>query len=346
MRARGEETTNAKLATGEVEVLTDHAEVLNTSVTPPFQIEDGIETSEDTRLRYRYLDLRRPEMMANLKLRSDFTFAIREALHNREFMEVETPSLFKSTPEGARDFIVPSRIQPGNFYALPQSPQLLKQLLMVGGVERYYQVAKCFRDEDLRADRQPEFTQVDIEMSFVDQNDVMSALEEVLADAFGRMGVEMPTPLRRMDYWEAMDTYGSDKPDTRYGMHLVDLTDIFANSKFKVFATAANEEGSVVKAINAKGAGAWSARENGALVIDAEGPMALASRDITETFLGPLLGLTSPEAEGAMLARALEGEVRNTVPAPVWRIPEKPKKPKGSPSGGRKRKVSAAPDWF
>lgn len=258
VRARGEETTNAKLATGEIEVLTDHAEVLNTSVTPPFQIEDGIETSEDTRLRYRYLDLRRPEMMANLKLRSDFTFAIREALHNREFMEVETPSLFKSTPEGARDFIVPSRIQPGNFYALPQSPQLLKQLLMVGGVERYYQVAKCFRDEDLRADRQPEFTQVDIEMSFVDQNDVMNALEEVLADAFGRMGVEMPTPLRRMDYWEAMDTYGSDKPDTRYGMHLVDLTDIFANSKFKVFATAANEEGSVVKAINAKGAGAWA----------------------------------------------------------------------------------------
>ncbi|MBS6079361.1 MAG: aspartate--tRNA ligase [Collinsella sp.] len=258
VRARGEETTNTKLATGEIEVLTDHAEVLNTSVTPPFQIEDGIETSEDTRLRYRYLDLRRPEMMANLKLRSDFTFAIREALHNREFMEVETPSLFKSTPEGARDFIVPSRIQPGNFYALPQSPQLLKQLLMVGGVERYYQVAKCFRDEDLRADRQPEFTQVDIEMSFVDQNDVMSALEEVLSDAFGRMGVEMPTPLRRMNYWEAMDTYGSDKPDTRYGMHLVDLTDIFANSKFKVFATAANEEGSVVKAINAKGAGAWA----------------------------------------------------------------------------------------
>ncbi len=258
VRARGEETTNTKLATGEIEVLTDHAEVLNTSVTPPFQIEDGIETSEDTRLRYRYLDLRRPEMMANLKLRSDFTFSIREALHNREFMEVETPSLFKSTPEGARDFIVPSRIQPGNFYALPQSPQLLKQLLMVGGVERYYQVAKCFRDEDLRADRQPEFTQVDIEMSFVDQNDVMSALEEVLSDAFGRMGVEMPTPLRRMDYWEAMDTYGSDKPDTRYGMHLVDLTDVFSNSKFKVFATAANEEGSVVKAINAKGAGAWA----------------------------------------------------------------------------------------
>ena len=257
VRARGEETTNVKLATGEIEVLTDHAEVLNTSMTPPFQIEDGIETSEDTRLRYRYLDIRRPEMMANLRLRSDFTFAIREALHNRDFMEVETPCLFKSTPEGARDFIVPSRIQPGNFYALPQSPQLLKQLLMVGGVERYYQVAKCFRDEDLRADRQPEFTQVDIEMSFVDQDDVMSALEEVLADAFGRMGVELPTPLRRIQYWDAMDTYGSDKPDTRYGMHLVDLTDVFADSKFKVFASAANTEGHVVKAINAKGAGTW-----------------------------------------------------------------------------------------
>ena len=258
VRERPEGQDNEKLATGHIEVLVSELEVLNTSKTPAFQIEDGVDTSEDVRLRYRYLDIRRPKMAANLKLRSDLTFAIREAFHNSEFTEVETPCLFKSTPEGARDFLVPSRMQPGHFYALPQSPQLLKQLLMIGGVERYYQVAKCFRDEDLRADRQPEFTQVDIEMSFVDQNDVMSALEEVLSDAFGRMGVEMPTPLRRMDYWEAMDTYGSDKPDTRYGMHLVDLTDVFANSKFKVFATAANEEGSVVKAINAKGAGAWA----------------------------------------------------------------------------------------
>ena len=255
--ARDADTVNPKLPTGEIEVLTDRVEVLNRSKTPPFQIEDGIETSEDTRLRYRYLDLRRPEMMANLKLRSDFTFAIRSALHDRAFMEVETPSLFKSTPEGARDFIVPSRLQPGSFYALPQSPQLLKQLLMVGGVERYYQVAKCFRDEDLRADRQPEFTQVDIEMSFVDQDDVMGALEDVLHDAFAHMGVDMPTPLRRLSYWDAMDTYGSDKPDTRFGMTLVDLTDVFKSSKFKVFAGAANTEGQVVKAINAKGAGAW-----------------------------------------------------------------------------------------
>ncbi|MDM8245931.1 aspartate--tRNA ligase [Collinsella tanakaei] len=255
--ARDEDTVNPKLPTGEIEVLADRVEVLNRSKTPPFQIEDGIETSEDTRLRYRYLDLRRPEMMANMKLRSDFTFAIRTALHDRAFMEVETPSLFKSTPEGARDFIVPSRLQPGSFYALPQSPQLLKQLLMVGGVERYYQVAKCFRDEDLRADRQPEFTQVDIEMSFVEQDDVMGALEDVLADAFARVGVDMPTPLRRLSYWDAMDTYGTDKPDTRYGMTLVDLTDVFKSSKFKVFAGAANTEGHVVKAINAKGAGTW-----------------------------------------------------------------------------------------
>ena len=257
VRHRIEGQTNPNLATGEVEVLCTRVEVLNTSKTPPFQIEDHIETSEDLRLRYRYLDIRRPKMMANLKLRSDFTFAIRQALHDRGFMEVETPSLFKSTPEGARDFIVPSRLQPGNFYALPQSPQLLKQLLMVGGVERYYQVAKCFRDEDLRADRQPEFTQVDIEMSFVKQDDVMGALEEVFADAFAKMGVKMELPLRRIQYWDAMDTYGIDKPDTRIGMELHDVTGIFASSGFKLFASAANTEGQHIKAICCPGAGVW-----------------------------------------------------------------------------------------
>lgn len=257
VRERPEGQSNAKLATGEIEVLVSRIEVLNTSKTPPFQIEDHIEAGEDIRLRYRYLDIRRPKMMANLQMRSDFTFAIRQALHDRLFMEVETPALFKSTPEGARDFLVPSRIQPGHFYALPQSPQLLKQLLMVGSVERYYQVAKCFRDEDLRADRQPEFTQVDIEMSFVDQDDVMSTLEDVLSDAFAKMGVDMPTPLRRIDYWDAMDTYGSDKPDTRFGMELHDVTGIFAESKFKLFASAAATEGQYVKAINARGAGTW-----------------------------------------------------------------------------------------
>ncbi len=257
VRKRPEDMYNPKIATGEIEVLVSEIEVFNRSQTPPFQIEDGIDTSEDVRLRYRYLDLRRPELAKNMLLRNDITFAIRSALHNREFIEVETPMLFKSTPEGARDFIVPSRIQPGNFYALPQSPQLLKQLLMVGGMERYYQVAKCFRDEDLRADRQPEFTQVDLEMSFVTKDDVMTTMEEVLSEAFATVGVEMPTPLRRLPYWEAMDTYGTDKPDTRFGMTLHDVTNIFANSQFKLFRGAAETEGMYVKAINAKGAGEW-----------------------------------------------------------------------------------------
>ena len=257
VRERPEGQDNEKLATGHVEVLAHAIEVLNTSKTPAFQIEDHVDTAEDVRLRYRYLDLRRPKMQANLKLRSDFTFAIREALHHHEFMEVETPALFKSTPEGARDFLVPSRTQPGHFYALPQSPQLLKQLLMVGGVERYCQVAKCFRDEDLRADRQPEFTQVDVEMSFVTEDDVMGELEEVLSEAFAQVGVQMPTPLRRLPYWDAMDTYGSDKPDTRFGMELHDVTGIFSQSKFKLFANAAATPGMHVKAINAKTAGTW-----------------------------------------------------------------------------------------
>ena len=257
VRERPEDTANPKLPTGEVEVLVSHIEVLNTSKTPPFQIEDGIDTAEDTRLRYRYLDIRRPELMGNLQLRSDFTFAMRSALHGSAFTEVETPILFKSTPEGARDFIVPSRTQPGNFYALPQSPQLLKQLLMVGGIERYYQVAKCFRDEDLRADRQPEFTQIDVEMSFVTMDDVMGEMEDVMSQAFSAVGVDFPAPLRRIPFWDAMDTYGSDKPDTRYGMLLHDVTEMFKGSKFKVFSSAANAEGSVVKCINAKGAGLW-----------------------------------------------------------------------------------------
>ncbi len=257
VRHRPEDTANPNLPTGEIEVLVHEIVVLNTSKTPPFQIEDNIDTAEDTRLRYRYLDLRRPQMQHNLKVRNDFTFAVREALHNNDFLEVETPMLAKSTPEGARDFIVPSRTQPGNFYALPQSPQLLKQLLMVSGVDRYYQVVKCFRDEDLRADRQPEFTQVDLEIAFVDQDNVMSMVEHVLKRAFAAVGVDMPSPLRRMPYWEAMDTYGSDKPDTRYGMTLVDVSDIFTASQFKVFASAATTPGQVVKCINAKGAGAW-----------------------------------------------------------------------------------------
>ena len=252
VRERPEGMDNPKLATGEVEVLIDQIEVLNSSKTPPFQIEDHVDTSEDVRLRYRYLDLRRPRMTANLKMRSDFTFALRQALHDREFLEVETPALFKSTPEGARDFLVPSRTQPGHFYALPQSPQLLKQLLMVGGVERYYQVAKCFRDEDLRADRQPEFTQIDIEASFITPEDIYNWVEQMLKRVFKEsVGRDIVTPFPRMTWHDAMDQYGSDKPERRFEMKLTDCSDIFAKSDFRVFSGAI-ANGGVVKAINAK----------------------------------------------------------------------------------------------
>ena len=255
---RDEAAVNEKLKTGRIEVFVRKAILLNKAETPPIYIDDDHpDESETVRMKYRYLDIRRPSVQRTLRMRHKILQTLRNYMDGQEFVEVETPILTKSTPEGARDFLVPSRTQPGHLYALPQSPQLLKQLLMVGGVERYYQVAKCFRDEDLRADRQPEFTQVDIEMSFVEQDDVMGALEDVLADAFSKMGVEMPTPLRRLDYWDAMDTYGSDKPDTRFGMELHDVTQIFSASKFKLFASAAATDGQYVKAINAKGAGAW-----------------------------------------------------------------------------------------
>ena len=257
VRERPADMTNPKLETGEIEVLISKAEVLGRSDTPPFPVEDDIDTAEDRRLRFRYLDLRRPQMYENLKVRNDFVFGARRALHELGFLEVETPALGKSTPEGARDFIVPSRLSQGEFYALPQSPQLLKELLMVAGVERYYQLAKCFRDEDLRADRQPEFTQLDLEMSFVSADDVMRAMEVMLAAGFAEVGIDFPAPLRRVPYWEAMERWGTDKPDTRYGMELMDVTDIFKGSEFKVFASAANAPGGCVKCLNAKGAGKW-----------------------------------------------------------------------------------------
>ena len=257
VRARGEGSVNPQMATGEIEVLARSLQVLNTSVTPPFAIEDGIETDETTRMKWRYLDLRRPEMFNALKLRHTVAQAMRAALNKRGFIEVETPILANSTPEGARDYLVPSRPNPGRFYALPQSPQQFKQMLMVGGIERYYQIARCFRDEDLRADRQPEFTQVDIEMSFVSESDVMDLMEGVFQEVLEAAGVEHPFPLERMPWKEAMDRFGCDRPDVRFGMELVDLTDIVANCGFKVFAGAA-ASGNIVKAINAKGAGDWS----------------------------------------------------------------------------------------
>ena len=260
VRKRPEGTDNPNMATGEIEVLVSELEVLNTSLTPPFAIEDGIDTAEETRLKYRYLDLRRPELYKALKLRNDFTHAMRNALEARGFLDVETPILTKSTPEGARDFIVPSRNSFGSFYALPQSPQLFKQLLMVAGVERYYQIARCFRDEDLRADRQPEFTQVDIEMSFISQEDILNTMEDIFSEVFGKLGVEMELPLRRMQYKDAMNIYGSDRPDTRFGLTLQDVSHIFKNSSFKVFSSAL-QNGGVVKVINAKGGGDLSRGE-------------------------------------------------------------------------------------
>ena len=260
VRARLDEAVNPNMATGEIEVLASSVKVLNTSVTPPFSIEDGIETDETTRMKWRYLDLRRPEMYANLKLRHVVAQTMRSALNKRGFLEVETPILANSTPEGARDYIVPSRPNPGKFYALPQSPQQFKQMLMVGGIERYYQIARCFRDEDLRADRQPEFTQVDIEMSFVEETDVMDLMEGVFKEVLSAAGVEHEFPLQRMPWKEAMDRFGCDRPDVRFGMELVDLTDLIKDCNFKVF-TGAAANGGVVKCINAKSAGNWSRGE-------------------------------------------------------------------------------------
>lgn len=260
VRARMEEAVNPNMATGEIEVLASSVKVLNTSVTPPFSIEDGIETDETTRMKWRYLDLRRPEMYQALHLRHVVAQAMRGALNERGFLEVETPILANSTPEGARDYIVPSRPNPGKFYALPQSPQQFKQMLMVGGIERYYQIARCFRDEDLRADRQPEFTQVDIEMSFVQNEDIMDMMEGVMEETLKAVGVEHAFPLERMQYSEAMDRFGCDRPDVRFGMELVDLTDIVKDCGFKVFSSVA-QSGGIVKCINAKGAGDWSRGE-------------------------------------------------------------------------------------
>ena len=260
VRERAVDAVNPNMATGEIEVLASALEVLNTSVTPHFSIEDGIETDETTRMKWRYLDLRRPEMYRALHLRHTVAQAMRGALNERGFLEVETPILTNSTPEGARDYIVPSRPNPGKFYALPQSPQQFKQMLMCAGIERYYQIARCFRDEDLRADRQPEFTQVDIEMSFVQGEDVMNLMEDVMAETLRAVGVEHAFPLERMPYAEAMERFGNDRPDTRFGMELKDLTDIVKDTGFKVFSSVANS-GGVVKAINAKGAGDWSRGE-------------------------------------------------------------------------------------
>ena len=262
---------NPNLATGEIEIRAKDLRVLSESDTPPFPIEEDSKTKEELRLKYRYLDLRRPDIQRNIMLRSKVTAKVREFMTNEGFLEIETPILNKSTPEGARDSLVPSRVHPGTFYALPQSPQLFKQLLMCSGYDRYFQIAKCFRDEDLRADRQPEFTQIDMELSFVDIDDVLDVNERLLQTVFkDAIGIDIALPLQRMTWQEAMDRFGSDKPDTRFGMELVNVTDVVKGCGFSVF-TSAIEAGGSVRGINAKGQGEMPRKKIDALVDFAKG---------------------------------------------------------------------------
>lgn len=259
-------TVNANITTGQVEVYCSELRILNSAKTPPFYIADDIDVDESIRLKYRYLDLRRPEMQRNMMLRHRVTKAMRDFFDGNDFVEIETPMLTKSTPEGARDYLVPSRVNPGKFYALPQSPQIFKQLLMVAGMERYFQIVRCFRDEDLRADRQPEFTQLDVEMSFIDREEIMTMMEELIAHIFkAAMDLDVARPFPKLSYDEAMGRYGSDKPDIRFGMELIDVSTVLKNSEFKVFQSVI-AAGGTVKAINAKGCSSMPRRELDGLV--------------------------------------------------------------------------------
>ncbi len=253
VRKRPDDMINPKMTTGEIEVEAYKIEILNKSETPPFMIEENINVNEDIRLKYRYIDLRRPNMKNNILLRSKVAKIVRDFLYKNDFNEIETPFLIKSTPEGARDFLVPSRLQKGKFYALPQSPQIFKQILMVSGFDRYFQIVKCFRDEDLRADRQPEFTQIDIEMSFIDRDELLETIEKLVYEIFKRsLGIEIPLPFRKMPYKEAMEKYGTDKPDLRFGMEIKDVSEVFKNTEFKVFQTVL-KSGGTIKGIKVEG---------------------------------------------------------------------------------------------
>ena len=302
---------NDKLATGKIEVRAKAIRVLSESETPPFPIEADSKTKEDIRLKYRYLDLRRPDLQRNLIMRSRVATLIRQFLADEGFLEIETPMLTKSTPEGARDYLVPSRVHPGNFYALPQSPQLFKQLLMCSGYDRYFQIARCFRDEDLRADRQPEFTQVDMELSFVDEDDVMDVNERLLQKIFKEvLDVDVELPIQRMTWQEAMDRFGSDKPDLRFGMELHDVSDVVKGCSFGVF-TGALENGGSVRGINAKGQGAMPRKKIDALVKFAKdfGAKGLAYLCINEdgTYKSSFAKFMTEEELDA-LVKAMDGE--------------------------------------
>jgi len=258
---RPEGTINEKLPTGEIEIIVNEIKILNNAKTPPFQIEETTNVGEDVRLKYRYLDLRRPNLQKNIIMRHNLTRVMREYLYSKGFLDIETPFLTKSTPEGARDYLVPSRVNPGKFYALPQSPQMFKQLLMISGYDRYFQIVRCFRDEDLRADRQPEFTQLDMEMSFIDRNDLMDLIEGLFVEIFQKIaGITVQRPFPVMTYADAMEKYSHDAPDTRFELFTKTINDLVKDCEFKVF-TDAIKEGGIVKAINAKGAGKFSRKE-------------------------------------------------------------------------------------
>lgn len=308
---RSEGAINEKLKTGKVEVQCLDLAIINKAKTPPFTIENETDVSEEVRLKYRYLDLRRPVMLETLKLRHKLVKAVHQFLDGEGFLEVETPYLTKSTPEGARDYLVPSRVHPGSFYALPQSPQIFKQLLMIGGLERYYQIARCFRDEDLRADRQPEFTQIDIEMSFMNQEEIMDLSERLIKYVVKQVkGIELTEPFPRITYDEAMERFGSDKPDTRFGLELRDVSDIVIDSSFKVFANTV-QGGGVVKGINVKGeADNFSRKKIDELTdyVKIYGAKGLAWLKVTEEgFTGPIAKFFSEEEKASLIER-LEAE--------------------------------------
>lgn len=302
---------NESLKTGDIEVIANDIRILSEAETPPFPIEENCQTKEELRLKYRYLDLRRPDLQRNIMMKSKVSMLLRNFMEKEGFLEIETPILMKSTPEGARDYLVPSRVHPGSFYALPQSPQLYKQLLMCSGYDRYFQIARCFRDEDLRADRQPEFTQADMELSFVDVDDVIDVNERLLAYVFKEaIGVEVPLPIPRMTWQEAMDRFGSDKPDTRFGMELVDVSETVAGCGFGVF-TGALENGGSVRGINAKGQGAMPRKKIDKLVSFAKdyGAKGLAYLAVNEdgTYKSSFAKFMTEE-ELAALVEKMDGE--------------------------------------
>ena len=313
---RNENTVNDKIATGKVEIIADKLEILSKAKTLPFVLDDASLSSEELRLKYRYLDLRRTELAEVLHLRSKITKATRDYLDNNMFVDVETPILTKSTPEGARDYLVPSRVHPGEFYALPQSPQLFKQLLMVAGFYRYYQVARCFRDEDLRADRQPDFTQIDMEMSFMSQEEILTMIEGLIAHVMKEVkGIDVVTPFPRLDYEEAMERFGSDKPDTRFGMELKDVSDLVKSLDFKVFSNAV-EQGGAVKCIVAKGcAEQYSRKDIDALgkYVANYGAKGLAWVKVTEEGLNGAVAKFFTDEVAQVLVARVDAEVGDII---------------------------------